>query len=213
MLVDFIREHKIIATVVTVLVAGFIVFSLYIIISRTGKEAVTIQLTPDDTILTINDEKHGEGTIYLAPGNYSVHAEREGFQAYDGTLEVSQSNLTTPQIDLALQPVSEEAIRWQEEHANLYSAHEGRSGDRATEFGINFQEQFPITGHLPFRNYIYSIGHRLKNIDNPSEGIVIAISAITGYREAALDKIRELGFEPTDYEIEFNDYENPFNHE
>jgi hypothetical protein len=211
MLGELIQKHKIISFLIIFILLGLIGFGFYLSVSRAGKEPVVIRLIPEDTILTINGERYHPGTAYIKPGTYNVHAERDGFETFEGSITVGQPNTT--QIDYALNPVSEEAMRWRDENLNLYLAQEGRSGAKSVEIGQQFREQFPITTNLPFRNFIYSIGYRLKNVDNPSDGIIIEITAITGSREAALNKIRELGFDPTDYEINFNNYENPFSHE
>lgn len=212
MLSDFIRNHRIVTAIIAVLILGLIGYAAYIAISRAGKEPVSVYLIPNDATLTIGDQQYRAGTAYIKPGTYDITATRDGFESYSDTITIDQQN--TAAVDISMTPVTEEAIRWAEENEDLYSAFQARTGERAGEFGQQIREQFPIASKLPFKNYIYSIGHRLKNIDNPSEGIIIVISTITGYREAALDKIRELGFEPTDYEIEFNDnYENPFSHE
>lgn len=208
MLSEFIRQHKIITTIIVILLIGLIAYTVYLSISRAGKEPVTIYLIPGDTKLIIDNQQYGAGTAYIKPGTYNITASREGFESMERTVTIGQPN--TAVIDISLTPVSDEAKQWQEDNMQLYDQFQARTGVRANEFGDRFREQFPIVTKIPFSNFIYSIGYRLKNPDNSSEGIIIEITAITGYREAALDKIREFGFDPTNYEINFNNYENPF---
>lgn len=211
MLSEFIRQHKIITTIIVILLVGLIAYTVYLSISRAGKEPVTIYLIPGDTKLMIDNQQYSAGTAYIKPGTYNVSASREGFESIERTVTIGQPN--TAVIDISLTPVSDEAKQWQEDNMHLYDQFQARTGVRANEFGERFREQFPIVTKIPFSNFIYSIGYRLKNPDNSSEGIILTITAITGSREAALNKIRELGFDPTDYEINFNNYENPFSHE
>lgn len=211
MLRDFIQDHKITTVITIILIVGFIGYASYIAISRAGKEPVTIYLLPGDTILTIDGQQYNAGTAFIKPGTYEVVATRDGFQTQNSTVTINQPN--TAVVDISMTPVSEEAKRWAAENEHLYSEFQARTGQRAGEFGQQIREQFPIASKLPFRSSIYAIGHRLKDVNNPSEGIIIEITAITGFREAALNKIRELDFDPTDYEINFNNYENPFSHE
>lgn len=208
MLNELIRKHKVIATTIFIVIVALIAYGLYIVVSRTGKEPVTIFMIPSDTTLTIGGEQHRSGTAYLKPGTYDISATREGFETHEDTITINQPNNT--EIDISLFPVSDEAKQWVEENSDLYKDFQVRTGVQANEFGAEMGERFPITNHLPTGNFIYTIGNSLKNPDNPTEGIVLEIDAITGYREAALDRIRELGFDPTDYEIKFNNYENPF---
>jgi hypothetical protein len=211
MLSEFMRQHKIITTIIAILLVGLIAYTVYLSISRAGKEPVTIYLIPGDTKLTIDNQQYRAGTAYIKPGTYNVSASREGFESLERTVTIDQPNTTV--IDISLTPVSDEAKQWQQDNMDLYKEFQVRTGIRANEFGEQFREQFPIVTKIPFSNFIYTIGYRLKNPDNASEGITIEITAITGYREAALDKIREFGFDPTDYEINFNNFENPFSHE
>lgn len=57
---------------------------------------------------------------------------------------------------------------------------------------------------LPYSNYLYTI----KYTPNSSEK-GLTITAYSGYRNAAVNKLYELGLNPTNYKITFN-YENPF---
>jgi len=209
MLSDFIRAHKIATTIIILIFIGLIGFYAFTLISRAGKEPVQIYLVPGDARLTLNGEEYRPGLSYIKPGEYEVKAEREGFESYQETITIGQPN--SMDIDIALNPVSEEARQWQQDNLDGYLAAEGRAGARAIEEGKEFSAKNPIVDHLPFRNFIYTIGYK-ANPDIPN-GIILTITAITGSREAALNKIRELGFDPTDYEINFNNYENPFSHE
>ena len=50
----------------------------------------------------------------------------------------------------------------------------------------------------------------MDHSDPSGNSIIIEIDAREGYRQAALYKIRELGYDPTDLTINFRGYENPF---
>lgn len=206
MLGEFIRSHKIISSVIVLLVVGFLIFALYGYISRIGKEPVQIFVIPNTATLTIDGQPYRPGTSYLAPGTYTVKATYEGFEDYEASITINQPNTTD--IDIALTPASEEAEKWRQDNMDLYLQREGRVGTRANEFGIAFQEKHPITAQLPVRNPTFTIGHRLDPDDQSQ--IILEITAITGLRNAAVQQIRTMGFEPTDFKINFNNYENPF---
>jgi hypothetical protein len=56
---------------------------------------------------------------------------------------------------------------------------------------------------VQYSNSIYSI---TQDPSNPQD---VSIKAYAGYRNAAVNKLHELGLNPTDYKITFN-YESPF---
>ena len=211
MLSEFIQQHKGIAIILSLLLVGLIGYGAYVAISRAGKEPITVHLVPGEAILTANGERIGSGTAYLAPGEYEIEAKRDGFADYKAPLTIHSPN--TAVIDIALTPVSEEAKKWAKEHQELYFAYEGRTGERANAKGEEFSERNPIVSRLPFENFLYAIGYRADPDDSSGNSIILEINATSGYRRAALKKIHELGYDPTNYKINFIDYESPFENE
>jgi len=63
---------------------------------------------------------------------------------------------------------------------------------------------------LPYDNLVYTIGYQADPSDPTGQSVIIDIDAAEGYRNAAVDKIRELGYDPADYKITFEGYVNPF---
>jgi hypothetical protein len=211
MLGDFIKNNKLVFTIITILVLGLLAYGLFIAISRSGKEPVEVHLVPDNAVLTANGEQIGQGTAYLKPGDYTIEAKRDGFREHKDTIHVDSPNKAV--IDIALTPESEEAKQWASEHQDLYYAYEGRTAERANRKGEDFSKVNPIASKIPFENFLYTIGYRADPDDPTGDSIIIEIDAMPGYRKAALDKIRELGYDPTDYKINFRNYESPFDHE
>jgi hypothetical protein len=206
---DFIRSHKLAATIVIVIILGFVGFAAVTLISRIGKEPVEVSLIPRDAKLMVGDTQYGPGTAFIAPGTYEVKATRGGFADYTGTVTIGEPNEAV--IDIALSPVSDAAWKWQQENKQLYLDFEGRSGERAQNEGATFRDENPIVNELPVNEFVYTIGFRADpDVEN---GIILEIDAITGYRNAAISHIRELGYDPTNFKINFRNYESPFNHE
>lgn len=208
---EYIRTHKAAFSLITLVVIGLLGYGAYIAISRTGKEAVQVYLTPGDATLTANGEHLDNGTVYLVPGTYEVKASKDGFESFSQKIVIDNPN--TKEIDIALQPVSEEAKKWAAENQKLYLAYEGRAGKRANQEGEEFSKKNPVASRLPIDTFLYSIGYRADTSDPSGDSIIIVISAPEGYRWAALERFRDLGYDPTDYTIEFTNYKNPFSHE
>ncbi len=208
---EYIRTHKTSFFLIVLLIVGLLGYGIYIAVSRAGKEAVQVYLLPGDAVLTANNERLGPGTVYLTPGQYEIKASKDGFESYNQTITIDSPNIR--EIDIALQPQSEEAKKWAADNQELYLAYEGRAGKRANQEGEEFSKKNPVTSKLPVDTFLYSIGYRADTSDPSGNSIIITISALEGYRRAALDRFRSLGYDPTDYTIEFTNYKNPFSHE
>jgi hypothetical protein len=157
--------------------------------------------------LLLNDKEVSPGTIYLKPGYYTINGSKEGFETRTGTTEISEDNHT---ITTALTPESEEAKKWAAEHQDEYLELEGVSGEAAAEKGNAFRKKNPIVEELPHNSLLYSIGYRLDPADKSGNSIILEIDASKGYRQSAVYQIYQWGFDPTDYKINFKNYENPF---
>lgn len=69
----------------------------------------------------------------------------------------------------------------------------------------SYAENNPILNVLPYDDGTYAIG-TLIGVDP----IVVSIDAGVGYRNAAIRQIYDLGFNPANYTIQFENYTNPF---
>jgi len=208
MLSETFKQYKWPIIALTVLLVGLIGYSLYISTTRAGKEPVEVYAVPSDTTITANGQPISRGTAYLLPGTYTIEAKRGGFADYKDTITVTESNKQV--IDIALEGVSESALQWVKDNQKLYLEREGRGGTRAQEKGELFTQANPITSKLPYRNILYTIGYKLDPSDPNEMSITLEIDAGPGYRQGALQKIRDLGYDPTDFKINFKNYESPF---
>lgn len=197
------------------LVVGFIVLLIlilagyfaYISISRSGKVAVTVNAVPADATITFNGTEVSPGTIYLTPGGYEIKATKEGFDDFSNAVQITESDKT---VSIPLTPASDEAKKWAEENRSEYLELEAKSGIAAQEQGKDFREKNPIVSLLPYENLLYTIGYRADPADPTGQSIIIEIDASEGYRQQAIYQISQWGYDPTDFKINFRDYQNPF---
>lgn len=202
------KKLRAIGLVFILLVVSAIGYGIYLQTTRAGKIAVTVMTTPRDAQVHIDGREVALGTIYLEPDRtYTVTFHKEGFQ--DATLQkhISSSDNSILQN---LVPVSDEATKWAEENPEDYRKVEEEGGRSANQKGLTFREKNPIVESLPYENFIYSIGYYADTSDPSGNSIIISIDAPEGTRNAAVQQITDLGYDPTDYKIEFNDYRNPF---
>lgn len=185
-----------------------ITYSLYISTSRSGKIAVEFDFMPDDAeVLIDNSVAKNRAVKYLEPGEYSVTASREGFADYDDVYFVNENNNV---ILISLAPQSETAFDYIAENEELYLEFEDRGGEIAVQEGIRFSEVNPITRDLPYSTFFFTIGYRLDQSDPNQDSIIIEIDAEEGYKNTALQHLRNLGYNPTEYNINFRNHRNPF---
>lgn len=178
-------------------------------ISQQGTVQVAILTVPEDATVVVKDVSYtGKKSFRIAPGVYEVKTSKEGFSETTQTITVSEDTKTT--VIAALNPESIEAQQWAQRNQLKYTRLEGQAGQLANEKGRAFNEEYPITKKLPLQKATYRLGYRQVS-EKASDGIIVTISAYQGYREAALQELRDLGFDPSDYTIEFTNYRNPFN--
>lgn len=169
-----------------------------------GTVGVSMSVLPQDATVKINDKEYTNQTsIRLKPGTYTVTVSKEGFDSDTQELVVKEGEPATF-ISMPA-PISADARRWVTNNQRAYLELEGKAGELATQRGRELIDEYPLTKWLPLQKAIYTIGYK-----QPEEAVIITIDATEGYREAALQEIRDLGFNPGDYTIEFTNYRNPF---
>lgn len=185
--------------------AIIIIWALWTYIDRYGKTPLTISVVPSSAKVTIDNRTLGGGTHWLKNGTYSVKVEQEGFATHDNSVFVTTDKKQNV-LAVSLTPLSDEAKKWASEHERDYSKNEQYGAIEARENGEFFTNKNPITTRLPFTDPYFTIGYRA---DEDNSVIITIVTPSPRYRFYAVEKIRELGYDPTDFVIEFKDYRNP----
>ena len=162
--------------------------------------------SPDKAEITTGNQKFiGSQVVYLKPGTYNFKALRSGFKDENINVEVKKGNPL--RIIFALTPTTEKAIK------ELQSSSKTSEIDRATTDRLaneqkKLEDANPIIKKLPIKNLIYSIGYKAD--PNHKNGVIVEIDTIEGYRNAAINKIKEQGFDPSKLNITFRNYASTF---
>ena len=203
---DFFQQHKRrIITISAIIFGLLILWSAFTLITRVGKTPLTISVVPSDTKIIVNGQRLGDGTYWLENGSYELSAEKEGFESQKKTVIVT-SDKSNNVAAVSLTPKSDEAKKWADEHQNEYRDNEQFGAIAARADGQYFTDQNPITTKLPFTDPYFSIGYTLNN----DQSINITITTPSPrYRFYAVEKIREWGYDPTDFTVVFKDFKNP----
>lgn len=198
----------IVAVVATLVVLGIGIFALSS--GRSGDGApIELRVAPENAQVWADGKRIANGGR-LNAGTYSIRASAEGFEQYEGTYTVAES-LEKQVLAVALLPNSDDARAYVMKNQKLYTELERYGATQAQQQSTIFFEKNPIAEKLPYTNLVYTIGYSHTNPDDPKDkSIVLDISAPTGYRNAAVNQIKELGFNPADFTIRFEEYTNPF---
>ena len=194
------------------IIAGFVCFILVLTgwgiwtyVSRQGKLPVTISAVPRDASLTVNGQSIGAGTTWFVPGKYTIKAQKDGFESREKTITITDGKEQNV-VALGLIPVSNEAQEWAEKNADAYKNNETYGAIEAQTNGAYFQETNPIVAHLPYNDPYFQITY---NADANSEAVLTIVTPSPRYRYFAIQKIRELGYDPANFKIIFSDFKNP----
>lgn len=165
--------------------------------------AVDVTTVPHDSKIVANGKNIHNGTVYLQPGKYTVEISKKGFKTIQSTKLISDDN---NYIQEALSPISEDAKNWAERNIYQYSKFESIVGATAQKTGEKFYKKYPLAKLLPQDKLVYKIGYS----ENADSSITINIYAVTpDQRAAAVQQIRDWGYDPVDYKIKFIDFINP----
>lgn len=190
---------KRIITVVLLVVIALVTYMGLLRLSRQDEIAVRINTLPEDAQVSINDSEpfKGNSTAYLNPGTYKVTVKAEGFRTTNDQIVVGNK----PSVEYyMLTSDSSEADEWQRKNEKKILEFEGKIAEKASEESEEFRKKNTVTSVLPYRNVLYSIEYRAGDNDSV---IVQIIADSAENRSFALQKLRELGYEPTDLKIEF----------
>ncbi len=182
-----------------------VALSIFTYVSRIGKVGVTFSIVPGDAQLLIDGRASGKGTQWLTPGTYLIKVAKDGFTPTERRVVVTGEKAHNV-VAVSLTPESAEAKKWADTHQQQYKDNEEFGSIEAQETGQYLRNKHPIISVLPYQDPYYQIAYTL----NKDQSITLTIDTPSPrYRYFAVQKIRELGYDPTDYVIEFEQFSNP----
>lgn len=193
--------------VCVVLVVGMTIwYNIWLAQQRAGKIAVPVQVVPTDASVTLSTGQPlpQSGTAYIVPGTYKVTVKREGFDSQTRDLRVSDNALGYIYIGLVAR--SDDAKAWQARHQAEYQHLETLTVARNRDYNALFESTNPIVNVLPIKDPYYSVDY--QNHDDASVELVIWGTSPHS-RQAALSMLRSKGYDPTDYRVRYDGFDNP----
>lgn len=203
---DFIQQHK------RKFFVGIILFVILIavwgvttLVTRQGKVEVFINTVPGDAQVMFNETRESNGIKWMKPGDYTVTAKKDGFTSVTRKVRITDQKKQNV-VAISLHAESDEAKKWASNHLLDYQKNETYGTIEANTNGEYFSNLNPITTKLPFVDPYFKIAYTT----NSDQSITLTVTTPSPrYRFYAVEKIRELGYDPTDFVIDFKDFKNP----
>lgn len=182
-----------------------LIYSVILFVGRIGKVGVEFHLVPSDATVSLGSMTFSSGTQYIPAGAYHIKVTHAGFESNETTIIVSadkQQNI----VAASLTATSDDAKKWAAAHQADYEKNEIFGAQQARTNGQFLSDKNPIINNLPYTDPYYKIAYRSD--DNQTITLTIQTES-PRYRYMATQKIRDFGYNPTDFKIDFLDYQNP----
>lgn len=197
-----------------VLFVGFIIFSgitllIVMIFTRFNKNPIQINFAPSSAQLTIDGKNSKGGNVYLSKGDHKIKLSQNGWSSNEQTVNAEQES----EVNIIIEPVSEEQKEYLNNNDDIKNELETVSGNQVF-YGSDQQiKNYPFLTKLPLEGGVYTVGYGKKSSNNTKKyGVALYVSASEKEdRELALYNIQnQLGINPSDIEIIYEDFSNPF---
>lgn len=206
------RNTKNIIIFSTLVLIFITIYIIIIFLGRVGKDKVTINYAPSFANLTIDNKRSSAGVHYLKPGIYNIEIKYDNFFTEKATLDTKKDK----ELTILLKPssqISENMInnnpKYKEEYEKLISKSYWSDNQKQAD-KYKFRSLLPI--EMGAR---YTIGYGSvsdKNINKDREAMALYITSDSAYsRHLALrDVSNKLLINPSNIEIIFKNFQNPF---
>ncbi len=168
-----------------------ITISLIILIPRIGKTATTIKYAPYIANVFINDEQtKNNNVIYLAPGNYNIRVELEGFETLNTSCMVTETPSDCSGLMTSNSELGDKILTEHQKDLDDLEKITVESLEKQASFT---QEKWPALNYLPYTDSLFSLGYLFDYDQNniPSD-IKITINSTDDYIGLALYTLTQL---------------------
>ena len=194
---------------VVVLVAGslYLLFQVFIAISRVGKTDVTFEVAPTEASITVNNRSLKPGSNYMKPGKYKVFISSPNYKKTEKDIVISKE----PQyVGVILEPANDEISEKINNDPKIYLLREAIGGQLAAISSTKIRSTTPLINQLPYIdvNGPFAIDYGKSYLQKNGSTIIVSDSSPEG-RINAVKWIRSQGYDPTNLDIQFDDFVNP----
>lgn len=204
---SMIKKWAVVATIILLIVVGYLAV---LNISRKGETKLSIEVIPGDSTLKLNDKNIKPGIIYLKPGIYTITANKEGFKEDKVTVE-----LNSDPVRVGLVPMSDSvaAKKWLTDNPAIQLERERIGGERAALEAQTQEDLTPLIQVLPYKDPsgIFRVDYGSSQTRTIDGAVFIDVNGSNSVgRKNFVKWLAEQGQDPTDLEIQYTDFHNPF---
>jgi len=205
-IINFIRDNRRAVLAIGLIVMVVLAFSGFDFVKNQISPAnVELIGAPKGTKFKIKNKIYSEGKITLDPGTYKIKAFRDDFYSLSQEVKVTKDFKV---VTFALQPRNKDGESVVGGSYDVYRDVEKKGGEEVVAESERLRLNNPIISVLPYEGILYNITYRLE--ERYSSKVVVTIDAKTSEDRAfALQRIRDWGYNPVDYKIEFTNFVNP----
>lgn len=201
------RKTIIITILIFVVLAVSAAIAIPLIIDSQKSATLNLFVVPTDAKITIDGKEFKNGNYRLAPGAVTVSIEKDGFESK--SLSVNLEPNKTTLVYLPLFCADSSLICYLNDEDNLevlpYVASYSDRSQEISDFTrkISIKNILPITYSSYDKDNSYSFEINVK--EKVDEEVILEITDFFGNgKELAYQIIKESGFEPKDYKIDYS---------
>lgn len=209
-----IERKKAIIIGVSVLIAGLIIWSIYLLIPRAH---VVLQIAPKDASLKVGEKNYGEVVrgqkISISPGTHSFELSRDEFSTENVTVEVKDGE--TKEVMIALTPQTAEAWEILRSDDDSVAIFEGYNSKKGYQNIVAIEAENPLYKQLPVdtREYYIGVCDSLKHPKDELKKAVCVDLTVDhpSVRDMARTALQKIGFDFSKEEIYYSADANKYN--
>jgi hypothetical protein len=204
------KTTKVLVILITIFIMGAIVYKFIDNSQKTA--AIDVIVAPASSKILIGNKHFPNGTHKIRPGEYSISITKDGFEPYSTKIIAKENE--TAQLKIFLLP-SNGSYEWYYSHPEDAKLLDPIKDYTYTKNLDELKNKNPIINILPIQvaeysnNYSVYTEFSINYKQTEADRITLVIDDITGGNEnKALDIIRAKGFNPDEYNIEYNNASN-----
>lgn len=172
---------------------------------ETTMSKLVIEIAPSDASLFIGTKEiKSPGTVYVKPGKYTLYFTRKDFSSFQRDYQLDKGKST--QFYVALSPVNDAGKKYLKDNPGINAQLERVGGKQDNANTDSLTTKYPLITKLPGvgRDFTIDFNQSSEQIKKTELTIRIRHVGESG-KQQALQWIRDKGFNPADYQIEYID--------
>ncbi len=205
---SFVKQHKILCAVVACNLIVILIAVLVIVMHQTKTATIDVYAVPSNAIVELNGKRFENYTTNeVTPGEYHVKISADNLQVKEYDITIENGSF----VRLWDYLVGEnESFDYYIEHAEEVPALSRITDEKAKNFVAYYDKIAAIRDQLPLEYYertdpANTFGVFIEESEKECHGYIVCLVVYGGerHRDIAMKLIKDAGFEPTNYQIEF----------